>query len=82
MFRSSALFFFFWIGLFDFLILICISCFYILELNALSFALFAIIFSSSEDCIFVLFTITFAVQKLLSLIRPHFFKFLFLFPLP
>ena len=35
------------------------------------FALFANIFSHSEGCLFVLFMVSFAVQKLLSLIRSH-----------
>ena len=43
-------------------------CLYILEINPLSIALFAIIFSHSEDCLFILFIVSFAVQKLLSLI--------------
>ena len=44
------------------------SCLYILEINSLSVASFAIIFSHSEDCLFILFMVSFAVQKLLSLI--------------
>ena len=44
------------------------SCLYILEINPLSVASFAIIFSHSEDCLFILFMVSFAVQKLLSLI--------------
>ena len=38
---------------------------------ALSFALFANIFSHSGSCLFVFFMISFAVQELLSLIRFH-----------
>ena len=45
------------------------SCLYILEINLLSVASFANIFSHSEGCLFVLFMVSFAVQKLLSLIR-------------
>ena len=52
LFRSSA---HFWIGLFVFLIL---GCLYILEINALSVALFANIFSHSEGCLFNLFTVS------------------------
>ena len=48
------------------------SCFYILEINALSVVLFAVIFSHSEGCLFTLLLVSFAVQKLLSLIRSHF----------
>ena len=69
LFRSSA---HFWIGLFVFLILSCMSCLYILEINPLLAALLAIIFSHSEGCLFILFMVSFAVQKLLSLIRAHF----------
>ena len=67
------------IGLFVFLALSCMSCLYILEINPLSVVSFAIIFSHSECCLFTLLIISFAVQKLLSLIRSH--LLLFLFPL-
>ena len=77
LFRSSA---HFRIGLFLFLILSCMSCLCILETNPLSVASFAIIFSHSEGCLLIFFIVSFAVQKLLSLIRSHLF-FLFLFPL-
>ena len=40
---------------------------------------FVNIFSQSVGCFFILFIVSFAVQKLLSLIRLH--LFLFLFPL-
>ena len=49
---------------------------YILKINPLSVALFANIFSHSEGCLFVLFMASFAVQKLLSLIRSHLLIFL------
>ena len=62
-----------------FLILSYMSCFYILEINPLSVALFAIIFSHSEGRLFIFFIVSFAVQKLLSFIRPHLFIFLFIF---
>ena len=75
LFRSSA---YFWIGLFVFLILSCLSCFYILEINPLSVASFANIFSHSEGCLFVFFMVSFAVQKLLSFIRSHLFIFAFI----
>ena len=57
------------------------SCLYILEINPLSLASFANIFFHSKGCLFVLFMVSFAVQKLLSLIRSHFCLFLFLFSL-
>ena len=75
LFRSSA---HFWIGLFVFLILSSMSCLYILEINPLSTDPFASIFSHSEGCLFVLFIVTFAVQKLLSFIRSHLFIFVFI----
>ena len=68
LFRSSA---YFWIGLFVFLILSCMSWLYILEINPSSVASFANIFSHSDGCLFVLFMVSFAVQKLLSFIRSH-----------
>ena len=68
----------FLIGLFAFLVLSCISCLYILEINSLSIVSLAIIFSHSEDCLFALFVVSFAVQKLLSLIRSQLFIFVFI----
>ena len=59
-----------------FLLLSCMSCLYILEINYLSVVSFAIIFSHSEDCLFTLLIVSFAVQKPLSLIRSHLFIFL------
>ena len=58
------------------------SCLYILEINSLPIASFANTFSHSEGCPFVLFLVSFAVQKLLHLIKspPPFFSF-FLFAL-
>ena len=43
--------------------------------NLLSVASFAIIFSHFEDCLFIMFIVSFAVQKLLSFIRFHLFIF-------
>ena len=57
------------IGLLVFLILSCISCLYILAINTLSVVSFALIFSHSEGCLFTLLIVSFAVQRLLSLIR-------------
>ena len=65
------------IGLFVFLALSCMSCLYILEINPLSVVSFVIIFSHSEGYLFTLLIVSFAVQKLLSLIRSHFFTFFF-----
>ena len=55
----------FLIGLFVFLVLSCMSCLYILEINPLSDVSFAIIFSHSEGCLLTLLIVSFAVQKLL-----------------
>ena len=70
--RSSAHFL---IGLFVFLVLSYMSCLYILEINPLSVVSFAIIFSHSEGFHLI---VSFAVQKLLSLIRSHLFTFVFI----
>ena len=59
LFRSSGQFL---IGLF--VSLSCMSCLYIVEINPLSVDSFANIFSHSEGCLFVLFVVSFAVQKL------------------
>ena len=75
LFRSSANFL---TGLFVFLILNYMSSLYILEINPLSVALFAIIFFHYKSCLFILFIISFAVQKLLSLVRSHLFTFIFI----
>ena len=68
----------FLIGLFVFLVLNCMSCLYILEINPLSVVSLAIIFSHSEGWLFTLLIISFAVQKPLSLIRSHLFTFVFI----
>ena len=71
----------FLIGLFVFLVLSCMSCLYVLEINPLSVVALAIIFShfKGEKCIFVciftLLIVSFAVKKLLCLIRSHLFTF-------
>ena len=76
LFRSFSHFL---IGLFVFLVLSCVSCLYILEINPLSVVSFAIIFSHSESCLFTLFIVSLLCKNFLSLIRFH--LFLFLFPL-
>ena len=45
----------------------------------MSVGLFANMFSRSESCLFILFMISFAVQKLFSLIRSRLFIFVFYF---
>ena len=61
-----------------FLMLSCMSCLHILEINSLSVIQFAIIFSHSEGCLFTLLIVSFAVQKLLSLIMFYLFTFVFI----
>ena len=68
----------FLIGLLIFLELSCRSYLYIFEINPLSVASFAIIFSHSEGYLFTLLILSFVVQKLLSLIRSHLFIFAFI----
>ena len=64
MFVSHLYVFFgdFLIGSFIFLELSCISCLYIFEISCLSFALFAIIFSHSEGCLFTLLIVSFITE--------------------
>ena len=50
-----------------------------LEFNPLSVALFANIFSHLEGCLFILFVVSSAVQKLVSIIRSNLFIFVFIF---
>ena len=54
------------------------SCLYIFEINPLSVASFASVFSHSEGCLFTVLIVSFVVQKLLSLIRSHLFIFAFI----
>ena len=75
LFRSFSHFL---IGLFVFLALNCMSCLYILEINPLSVVSFGIIFSHSEGYLFTLLIVSFAVQKLLRLIRSKLFTFVFI----
>ena len=53
--------------------------FIVLEVNLLSVTSFANISSYSVGCVFILLMASFAVQKLLNLIRSHLFIFLFIF---
>ena len=73
--QGSPIFFFF-------LILSCMSYLCILDINPLSLASFVNIFSHPVGCRFISFMVSFAVQKLLSLIRSHLFIYLFIFLLP
>ena len=53
------------------------SCLHILEIKPLSVVLFANIFSQSVGCLFIFFMVSFAMQKLISLIRSYLFIFYF-----
>ena len=64
-------------GSFIFLELSCRGCLYIFEINSLSIASFAIVFSHSKGCLFTLLMVSFVVQKLLILIRSDLFSFAF-----
>ena len=75
LFRSSA---YFLIGSSFFLLLICMSYLYILKIKPFSVTSFANIFYQSEGCLFVLFMVSLAVQKIISLIRSHLFTFAFI----
>ena len=75
LFRSSAHFL---IGLFAFLLLSCMSSLYILKINPLSATSFANNFSQSVGCLLILFIVSFAMRKLISLIRAHLFIFAFI----
>ena len=68
LFSSSAHFL---IGLFVFMMLSCMSCLYILDINPLPIISFANIFSHSVGRLFILLMVFFAVQKLLNVIRSH-----------
>ena len=67
LFRSFSHFL---IGLFVFLVLSCMSCLYILEINPLPVVSFAIIFSHSEGCLFALIIVSSAVRKPLNSTGP------------
>uniref|UniRef100_A0A8C3WA41 Uncharacterized protein n=1 Tax=Catagonus wagneri TaxID=51154 RepID=A0A8C3WA41_9CETA len=73
LFRSFA---HFSMGLLAFLQLSCISCLYILEIKPLSVLSFEKLFSHSVSCLLVFFLVSLAVQKLVSLIRSHWFIFI------
>ena len=64
----SILLFIFLNGLFVLLMLSCMNCLYMLDINLLSVISFANNFSHSVGCLFILLMVSFAVQKLLSLL--------------
>ena len=67
----------FLIGSFIFLELSYTSCLYTSEINPLSVALFPVIFSHSEGCLFTLLIISFVVQKLFKFNQVPLFIFAF-----
>ena len=69
------------IGSLALLLLSCVSCLYVLEIKPWSVASFETVFSHSVNCLFGFFVFSFAVQKLVSLIRSP-WVFLLLFRLP
>ena len=56
----------------------CMRSLHTLEIKPLLVLSFANIFSCSTGCLFILFMVSFAVQKLVSLIRFHLFIFAFI----
>ena len=68
----------FLLGCLFLLLLTCMSHLHILEINPLSVALIANILSHPIGCLFILFMVSFAVQKLESFIRSHFCIFTFI----
>ena len=71
LFRSFSHFL---IGLFVFVVLSCMSCLNILEINSLSIVSFAIIFSHAEGCLFTLFMVSFALQSFCLFLPCYTFK--------
>ena len=51
------------------------SCLYVLKIKPLSVASFANVFFHSVGCLFILFMVSFAPQKLICLIMFHLFIF-------
>ena len=51
---------------------------YILEIKPLLVTSFENIFSESVSCVFILFTVSFAMQKVMRLVRSHLFIFVFI----
>ena len=68
----------FLIGLFVSLVLSCMSCLYILEINPLSVFSLVIIFFHSEGCFHLAYSFL-CCAKAVSLIRSHLFTFVFIF---
>ena len=69
---------FFWLHFLFMVLLSCMNCLYILEIKPLSVTSFANTFSQSVRYLFILCMASFAVQKLVSLMRSHLFIFAFI----
>uniref|UniRef100_A0A9L0TPX8 Uncharacterized protein n=1 Tax=Equus caballus TaxID=9796 RepID=A0A9L0TPX8_HORSE len=63
----------FLIGLFDVLLLSCVSSLYIMDIKPLSDIRLANIFSQLVGCFFVSILFSFALKKLFSLMKSHLF---------
>ena len=63
----------FLMGLFVFLVLSCMSCLHIFEINNSAIVSFAFILFHPEGCLYTLFIDSFAVRNLISVIRSHLF---------
>ena len=61
-----------------FLVLSYMSCLHNLKINPMTVVSFAIIVSHSEGCLFMLFIVSFTVQKVLSLFRSNLLIFVFI----
>ena len=60
-----------------FLVLGCMTCLCVLEMEPLLVASFVSVFSHSKGCLFILFVVSLAVQELVSLTGFHLFVFAF-----
>ena len=79
LFRPSAHYL---IGLYMYLFFLTLThmnCLYSLEIKLLLAASFANIFFYSVGCLFILFMVSFSIQKLVSLIKFNLFIFAFIF---
>ena len=65
-----------WLGLLPIFLFVLIEQFAFLILSCMTVISFAVILSLSEGCLLISFIVSFAVQKLLSLIRSHLFVFI------
>ena len=65
-------------GFFVYLMLKCVNCLCVLDINTLLIVSFTNIFFLSIGCLFVSLMVFFAVQKLLGLIKFHLFIFAFI----